>query len=277
MLAMKFTELEVGRADALIEDDHYVVEQKFDGTRAIAVIDASHVRYLHAGGGILKHTAATQHLPKITAELMTLLDGRPGEIVLDGEIITGTGEYHVFDAIRVSVSGVTVTTEHDGFYLRRASLEALFDVKLKNGPVHLVRQAKTTAEKRDLLTAVLDAGGEGVMVKHIDGMYEPGQRVGHVLKVKFVKSADVVVTSWQRGHNTGSAKFAAYKDGVLTEVGGCSLIGKPEVEEGSVIEVNYLYFTGTSLYQPRLVRVREDKPATDCTWDQFPTYSREVV
>src|SRR5699024_2813880 len=124
------------------------------------------------------------------------------------------------------------------------------------------------------LSLLRNAGVEGMMLKQIDSVYEVGTRVKSCHKFKFVKSADVIVTETKT--SPMSASFAVYgHDGKLVPVGACSMIGKPHVERGDVIEVNYLFWTGTNLYQPRMMRKRTDKAARDCHLDQLPEYSRE--
>lgn len=64
----------------------------------------------------------------------------------------------------------------------------------------------------------------------------------------------------------------------LLPVGNASLIGKElTIDIGSVVEVNYLYWTGTAMIQPRIVRQRFDKPVEACDLAQFPAYTRAVV
>jgi hypothetical protein len=43
-----------------------------------------------------------------------------------------------------------------------------------------------------------------------------------------------------------------------------------------VIEVANLNWTGSSLYQPRMLKILEDKAPEDCRFDQFKIYSREM-
>lgn len=281
---MKFTEVE-GDPARYITDDSWVMEQKMDGTRGLAVV--RHDRPVwwpgRGGRGALAHTAATQHIPAINPVLKRIVGDTPGEAVFDGEIIVGTGEYHLFDVPYVRF-GAEVIQPTDPFSRRRRVLEALDLLDLIAGtPVKVVRQARTTREKGDLIKDVETAGGEGVMLKRVDSLYLPGIRTKSQLKFKFVKTADVVVLSVNRPDaKHGSCTFGVFSEvvkdgGTLVVVGGCSLIGKPEVKVGDVIEVNYLYWTGSSLYQPRMTRVRDDKPAVDCLLSQFPAYSRRAV
>jgi hypothetical protein len=64
----------------------------------------------------------------------------------------------------------------------------------------------------------------------------------------------------------------------MLPIGNASLIGKElTIDVGSVVEVDYLSFSGTALVQPRIVRQRFDKTADDCEFSQFPVYTRDVV
>lgn len=99
------------------------------------------------------------------------------------------------------------------------------------------------------------------------------KRTLEVLKVKITHTVDVVVME----RNTGApgsmnATLGLYRDGELVQVGGCSMIGKPDLQPGDVGEVEFLYVpdpANPSLYQPRLVRARPDKEPTACTWEQL--------
>jgi ATP-dependent DNA ligase len=278
-LAMKFTEVDPNLVDVLITNPDWVFEQKFDGTRGLAVLTPEGMRMLHSGGGTLAHTSATQHLPAIMDGLVGLAGMKDFEVVLDGEIMTQSGDYHIFDMPYMRYHRNNPIRPDTPFRLRRAALEVMANDGMLTGPNRLPRQARTREEKSDLFMDVVAAGAEGLIAKHVLGAYQPGVQTDVVRKLKLVKTADVVVGKVNRPDaRHGSCTFGVYNhDGRLVEVGGCSLIGKPHVETGDVIEVNYLYFTGDALYQPRLMRVREDKLAAACTIDQFPAYTRKVL
>lgn len=284
MKGMLFTEINPREISRYIEDDAWVMEQKLDGTRVIAMVTQSGAKFLQRGGQVLKHTAATQHLEAIQPELTDLARemGVSG-MTLDGELLIGTGTYHLFDVVHLvnEHSGLEAITPKMALYLRRAMLD-IFGKYLSGPRVSVVRQAMTTWEKREMWEAANRAGIEGVMLKRYNAPYEPGARVSHGLKVKLVKSADVVVTDVNRGRTaegreTGNITFGVHTEQGILDIGRCSVIGKPHVEPGDVIEVAYLYWTGGTTYQPRMVRVREDKNPEDCQMSQFPAYSRELV
>lgn len=275
-----------GLFEHLMVDDNWAAEQKMDGTRTVVSVKSDEVRWV-AGG--TTHAAAKLHHPIIGAVLFDhlRLDG-DDEIVLDGELMIRTGEFFVFDIIRLNLDGNQLVSDNTPHFQRREILERLFDMWSEQHPqqrVLLVSQARTEQEKRDLLAAVHEEGGEGIVLKHLYGAYEPNKRSKLIQKVKFVKTADVVVTGSTRstnaaGRETGAFQFAVYDldQETLIEMGSCSAIGKPDARLGDVIEVAYLYRDESGgLVQPRMKRIREDKMTRDCLIDQFPTYSRKAV
>lgn len=278
---MKFEHTELEELEGFVQDPEWVIEQKLDGTRALVKIDEHGILFLTHGGRKLTHTAATQHLGRIEADLAELVDMLNFDLAatwyLDGEIMIDTGVYYIFDAPVIQ----PMNGPGNSLRERRATLEGWMFAE--GGPlsnrefVRLAPQARTADEKSALVERVVRAGGEGVMVKSLSSPYEQNQRVTHSLKVKFVKTADVIVTARDVGGK--NAQFAVMGDeGGLIPVGGCSMIGKPDARPGDVIEVKYLYMAvGGALYQPRMIGIRSDKLPEECRMDQFASYSREVL
>ena len=274
MRGMNFAEVEAGSEQAarMMNDPRVIAQQKLDGVRVLAHLgphEDGGVIFRQRGGEPLKFAAAAQHLRKIHAHLPVIAD-RP--VVFDGELMIERGEYRVFDLI--------FPDQLDMPYLNRLLwLDTLLE---SNEVVQRVKSFKGAADKDRLFRAVEQGGGEGVMLKHADSTYRPGTRVSDVVKVKFVKTAEVIVLEVNRPDaKHGSATLGAFNArGEMVKIGACSLIGKPHVEPGDVIEVRYLYNSGTSLapmmYQPRMSRVRDDQLAGNCTTAQFPAYTRQV-
>lgn len=279
---MKSTDIGgLSKVDGFVRDDKWVFEQKMDGTRGLAVVTHDKPVWWpgRGGRGALAHSAAIQHFPKINPILQRIVGGTPGELVLDGEIMFDTGEFHIFDCPYMRFGGVEIIRNEDPFSKRRLALESPDLIAMLEGtPVKIVRQASDARTKAALLDAVAVSGGEGVIAKNRTGMYQPGKRVGHQLKFKFVKSADVIVMEVNRPDpQHGSAQFGVWVNGTLTRIGACSLIGKPLTRVGDVIEVEYLSWTGSALTQPRMKRVRDDKDPMDCQSSQLSPYSKRAV
>jgi ATP-dependent DNA ligase len=275
--------------ETLLDDDAWVLEQKMDGARALVHwTPETGFAWLSSMGTPLKFAAAVQHLPAIEAELTTLLvGGNVTEILLDGEIVVGTGVYHLFD-MPFTTGWVSLESPYDW---RRTMLDTLFEhaeAQAGYAPFDRVVRVPTAdgSAKRGLWALIKVSGVEGGVFKRLDGTYQPGVRTTQQVKAKLVKSADVVVMGWVRnrteeGREIGNIAFGVHdENGVLKALGSCSIIGKPEVADGDVIEVEYLYKDAKGgLIQPRMTRVRlpEEKVPADCTMEQFPVYSRKAL
>lgn len=284
---MKFHEAGESEIPRLLADENWAFEQKMDGTRVLARITSLGVDFFQSGGKPLTHSAAVQHLPQLEATLSRLIpEGVDAEFILDGELLIRTGELFLFDvphARSASWQAVTASTE---FYLRREFLERVVAPEVSDGGlVTLVPHARGTEHKRRFFEEVRDSGAEGIVAKSLGGVYLPGQRTRHSLKVKFVKTADVIVTAVNRPDpKHGNFEFGIYGNTDVGEpgiipLGKCSAIGKPDAKVGDVIEVAYLYREPSSggLVQPRMTQIRHDKKPAECTIEQFPAYSREPV
>lgn len=289
MRAMNFTEVAGSEVERLLRHRDWVAEQKLDGTRALVRLTETSTDFFQRSGAPLKHTAATQHFDALRDALGAVWPQRATlapqvtEIWLDGEILIRDGTYHVFDLPSARTDTGFAISAETPFWQRRWRLENLFG-GFVHAPVHLVRQAISIDNKVALYERARAQGAEGLVLKHLENRYAAGERVKDICKVKFVKTADVVVMDSSRGRNeagreVGSFTFGIYDpDDGLRVFGCCSAIGKPDAQVGDVIEVAYLYREpGGVLVQPRMLRVREDKAPEDCREDQFPEYSRAVL
>lgn len=334
---MKMTDVGLDAFEKHVELENWILEQKMDGARALMTWTKEHgFTWQASGGGPLKFAAAAQHLPELQRQLLEFFDvNRLERIVLDGELMTEDGEYRVFDVVEaVRKDEPTHLVSMGDILARRIGARSMlfntaFQQALALPMVKQVFTARGADEKRDLWERVNAAGVEGAMLKDLSGVYEPGVRTKTQLKLKLVKTADVVVTSVKRTFDHkgmvthGSAEIAlrispegdptpwksevtgkrlseadhrklssgtkaqqaralafTYQPRELLPVGASSLIGKPlTIEEGSVVEVAYLYWGGDALVQPRIIRerLREEKLPEDCWIGQIPAYSRKSV
>jgi ATP-dependent DNA ligase len=280
----KFEHADVEDVARFIYDDRWVLEQKMDGARAMFVFDGTATdprlvrQWLNSSGQPLTFAAARQHLTAIGDHLVAMLVVRGiTEAVIDGEIIPETGIFHVFDVPSLYVNDRPVVRIFDGYLARRRLAEGFLHDTLR---VEFVPIAVTTHEKATLWERIVEQGVEGAVAKELDAPYRYGVRVSTQQKLKLVKTADVVVLGIEnRTAKTGSAVLGAYDEkGVVGKIGSASLIGKDEaIEVGDVVEVAYLYWTGVAMIQPRILHRRTDKTAVDCTFEQFPAYSRKAI
>ncbi len=258
--------IDLDAVEPYLSNDAWVAQQKLDGDRILITVTDGTVRALNREGEPRRNPVPRRVLDQFQA--------LPGDWVFDGELMT-TGDYWVFD---LPYAAGIVTPEHP-FSFRAAVLERFMAAgQWPTAPcVRLLSTARTTTAKTTLFERLRDGGGEGVMFRHVDGRYRSGKRSDLLLKAKFTTTADVVVHE-VRPTGRNNCTFRLFRDGVAVPAGSCSLDARPEVQPGDVIEVRYLYASDDGLlYQPTMVRVRDDKSPGDCTVDQLQFTDRSIV
>ncbi|MBV9959221.1 MAG: ATP-dependent DNA ligase [Acidobacteria bacterium] len=197
----------------------FYVEDKFDGIRAQAHVEAGRV-------ALYSRTMdeVTHRFPELEAPLATLAT-LAADVILDGEIVPARGpEILPFTELQKRLGRKTVSEEllratpvvfiaYDLLYasgrmlidepleLRRRLLEEL--VTDEEGTLRLSRARR--ADSIATLDAEFDAargrGNEGLMIKDPRSSYKPGRRGREWLKLKrAIATLDVVVTAVEVGH-----------------------------------------------------------------------------
>ena len=295
MKAMKYTEVPETQYEDYVTNDEYWFQQKMDGTRVLVTWKPGcPVQFFQRDGKPLSYAAAVLHKDGLDPAVQVLYSvaaavyNQPEatmrrRLTFDGELVIHEGNeavLYVWDVLDVSKPETIYSSR---FQMLSRIMEEFGLLWPENTRIVQSKTVRWTDEKRAFLEQAKEAGVEGVMAKWIREEFRPGERTNTTVKLKFVKEADVVVTGFERGRNdagreVGSAEFAVYdSEGHRIKVGRCSLIGKPEVEVGSVITVKYLYWTGSAVVQPRMVWLRHDKAPEECTVDQFAAYSKEAL
>lgn len=259
-------EAELATLDRLINDPRYVAEQKCDGNRIIVTgKEGQHPVALTRDGNLY-----SKRIPKDIEQMFWPMDG----LAIDGELVDKT--FHAFDVPMIPGQSAFLPLN-----LRRTILETLILTAPFQHPFKLLYQARTTAEKQGLADATFANNAEGLVFKRADSIYRMGGRTTDWLKVKYTTTADCVV-SGVRLNGKESIDLMVYDaDGNEVAVGRTSLLGKEKrtaVQKGDVVEVRYLYTgAGGRLYQPTLLRIRDDKAPTDCTTAQLKHVSKEIL
>lgn len=163
------------------------------------------------------------------------------------------------------------------YYQRYAFLQELIGALLGPGfqCVQLVQNWRTAEDKALALENSRAARREGVVFKLINAPYRPG-RNGQHKKYKFIKTLSAIAGK-PRDKGKESVELFLWKHGTDEQVrcGTVSLIGKAAFKEGAILEVAYLYaMPGGLMQQARILSVRDDVPASECTTDQL-IYKRE--
>jgi len=217
-------------AEAPFSSDEYLFEVKWDGLRCLLFVDWD--------GRVRLQDRGLSDITGLLPELHDLTRQVPLGAVLDGELVvtdeqgrpdcqalrrrlqggaalvdTAPLAYLAFDALHLNGRSLLRQPLHR----RRARLERTVTPGGRLFvPYHIEKQGV------ELYEACLDRGLEGVMAKHRDSTYVPGQRSPFWLKVKAVKSDDFVVigsTARRRGEPFGPLLVAYYEMGRLVPCG----------------------------------------------------------
>lgn len=264
---LNFVEPEV--AERLLADDGVVAQQKFDGMRLL----------VHVGERIVG-TNRNGEVVKLDASVQAAVAAFEGSAVLDGEFLDRDPKiYWLFDLLELDGKSI----RNECYADRLKKLEAACTGK--DGVLRVVPTARSEAEKRAMFGALNKASAEGIVFKKADAPYMPGRPAsgGAQLKLKFVKSADVVITE-----NAGNAYLMAVYDGDQQQLVGKCFAGttnesRAEIDrllaekKRPIAEVRYLYATDSlNLYQPVFVRLRTDKTEKQCLIDQLVQTDRDA-
>jgi bifunctional non-homologous end joining protein LigD len=219
------------------DDPNWVFEFKWDGVRAISVIEDDSVTLWSRNGNEM--TLAYPELAPLAAEV------GEGPTVLDGEIVV-LDEHHRPDfgllAHRIHIGDQAAAAElaasHPAVYFvfdllqiggidatslpwaeRRRLLESLeLDGPSWSVPPVFVGEGEVTLDAASRLDL------EGVVAKRIDSKYTPGSRTKSWRKIKLVKRDEFVIGGWTDGSGTrergfGSLMLGAYDGADLRYVG----------------------------------------------------------
>ncbi len=217
------SELRALHADAESDDHEWTFEMKWDGYRAIAVVDQDDdgTRALR----LLSRNA--QDLTPTYPELAPLTDQVRGDlpVVLDAEIVAldsrgrpdfrrlqqhaSPVELMVFDVLQAG-SQSYLRAPYDE---RREALEKVLDAER---PIHL-----PPAFDGDLDAAMATSrrlGLEGVMAKRRESVYQPGRRSRQWLKIKHTSTQEVVIVGWRPLHAGEPREDERYAGALLMAV-----------------------------------------------------------
>ena len=244
-----------------VDLSQYWLSEKLDGVRAYW--DGE--RLMSRGGHVYRAPAGfTENFPEqpLDGELWA---GRQRFAQLSGTVRKSRPVPDEWQHVRFHVFDLPLAKQP--FSERYRKLEALVE-QAGSDKLVLVRQQPVAGHQALMarLKAVENRGGEGLMLKRIDSLYEAG-RSDDLLKVKSHRDAEAVVV----GHTEGRGKYRGLLGALVVELadGRRMRIGTgfsdreraspPPV--GSVITFRYRGYTATGL--PRFasfLRVRNDEP-----------------
>lgn len=236
------------------DDPAWRYEFKWDGVRALAYAEGGRLRLLSRGD-----RDVTACYPEIR-KLGEALGSR--QAVLDGEVValdqSGRPSFEALQprmnvddpakvrrlAARIPVTYMVFDLLHlDGastlslpYRERRHLLEGL-----GLAGDHWVVPPSHEGPGADVLDAARAAGLEGVVAKRAESPYRPGQRSREWVKVKLLRTQEVVVGGWSPGQGARAERIGALLVGVPAD-GGLAYAGKVGTgfSEGTLAELRSL-------------------------------------
>ena len=210
----------------------WAVEMKWDGVRALAFIENGRLRLVSRTGKDISATypdlaalggAVTGGQALLDGEIVAFTDGRPDFEALQPRMHVSSADaafrlsatipvsYLAFDALQAD--GVRLTPL--SYLERREILNSL----ISNGPRWLAPPNFPGPDLDAVRAASVANGLEGVVVKRLDSVYEPGARPGSWLKVKNQLTQEVVVAGWKPGQGNRTGLVGSLLVGVHSSAG----------------------------------------------------------
>jgi bifunctional non-homologous end joining protein LigD len=219
--------MQAASAEAPFSSVDYVFEVKWDGLRCLLYRDPHGHVHIHDRG----FNDLTAIMPEVTAAASRVPPGS----VIDGEVVAtdrdGRPDYH---RLRQRLAGGAALREQipvaylafDALYLEKKPLvkqpvirrRARLQKSVEAGG-HIFVPDHIDEDGVELFEACLERGLEGVVAKHKQSPYVPGQRSPFWLKVKAVKSDDFVVVGWMGERPYDALVVGFYEDGRLLPCG----------------------------------------------------------
>jgi ATP-dependent DNA ligase len=239
----------------------WFVEKKYDGERRFIWVKEGKIKAATRHNGLYEEGEATKEL---FAPLRELPDG-----LYDSEYVEGDG-WHIFDVLEFKGEDVRARS----YGMRKQLLEGA----VKNVLLVPAKAVKTVEEIKAEFEAALKRGDEGVIVKNPWAAYK---QLNAWLKLKRKAEIDVVVAGivetegLRKNGKVGSFYGAMVDDDgywrMIGKIGGSreqeneEIVRRLNNGEEVVVEVTFQEVTKNfKLRHPSIVRLRDDKPASQC-------------
>jgi ATP-dependent DNA ligase len=237
-------------------DNPVAIEPKIDGIRIQLHIDKRDNLVL-----VFTRNGKEKKLEN-KKELMKEVDCE--NCILDGELVKN--RISVFDILCLDNK---ILTEKP-YFERRKILEKI--LKKENKSLILVPSIEVNhrLEIQEMFKTFVCAGYEGIVIKDISSIYNPGTRSSRWLKWKEVKTIDLFVhkvyKDESKKHRKWIHELACWKDGELFIVFKYPSVEK--IEEGTVVEVEFNQITKNGkIRHIKNLKVREDKTKYECNFN----------
>ncbi len=264
----------------------FVVGEKLDGYRELIYFHNDRTELIARSGA--DHSANALHIsgvghPSLAGTVIDCEAVAPSGLIGDVKSILGSSantaaQWQKANGLLRLVAVDMLQTHGDSivhipFSVRRQLLESV----MKELDSNFMLERLITIDKVAFYKSVIVRGGEGVVIKDLDGHYEQGKR--RWLKLKKSKTWDVVVVDFSQGQGKyadtiGALVYGAYEDDKLVTVGSTSGMtdeeryqfgDNPQAYIGKVVVIEGMEIGAQgAIRHPRLLGFREDKLPSEC-------------
>jgi ATP-dependent DNA ligase len=245
-------------------DPNWVWQEKHNGDRRLITKQGNSIEDFNRKGEPGKG---------LTQRIRQLLQSHPlHKFIIDCEYVMAEDRLYIFDMLIAGDDMIVMSP----YGTRLSYLHSNFDGY--HADIQPIKSATKADEKRAMKEMLEAAFAEGFVVKDLNAPYRPSNQAGTLrynYRVKFWKTLDAVVigdsTKVVDGHLRDSVRLGLYMpDGTLKDICGATKKSRYNLKSGDVVEVKYLYGTGTwDIVQIDILHLRDDKSPKQCTIDQI--------
>lgn len=244
-------------AERFLNDSAWVMQEKYDGERALVIVDGDEVTRTNRKGFAVP---VAIEVADVARRCLTV----SGRSVLDGEMFGTT--FAPFDLLMLN--GVDI---RDQPYVERLRLLETLTLDAVEWPrLHTYR---STEQKRRMYAQLREDNAEGVVFKRASAPSTAGRPSsgGDQIKRKFVETASCRVIDRNDSKRSVQLELLDPNSGLWTFVGNVTIPPNFAIPgKGQVVEVRYLYaMKGGSLIQSVFAGIRSDIDAAECTIAQL--------
>jgi ATP-dependent DNA ligase len=247
-----------------LDDPNWVWQEKWNGDRRLILKEGNTIQDFNRKG---------ERGKGLPPEIIAALKAHPlHRFIIDCEWVRDFNQLVIFDML-IAGDDVIATNPYSS---RLSYIHMNFDGFNKR--VLPIATAVTRAEKLALVERLIAEHAEGFVMKELSKPYRESNKAGTLrynYRVKFWKTLDAVVlgdsTKIVDGNTRDSVRLGLYmQDGSLKDICGASKKARYSLKIGDVVEIKYLYGTGTfDIVQIDILHLRDDKTAEQCTIDQI--------
>jgi bifunctional non-homologous end joining protein LigD len=247
--------VEEAEVEALLRDDGYCAQEKFDGRHLLIRKEDERIEGINKKGLIVG-------LPQTVANDLRCISG---SFIPDGESVGD--DYHTFDLLECGGKNLRSLP----YSVRLACLVDLLLSNSQHPHVRLVETAFTSQQKTRLWEQLREEQREGIVFKRLDAPYTPGKpnSGGPQLKFKFCATLSAIVA---KVNIQRSVEISLFKGRNLISCGNVTIPANHQIPPvGAVVEVRFLYAFRDSfaLYQPVYLGERDDVEPGECLVSQL--------